>query len=452
MNELPVSPPSMTNISTLANGLRVVSHHMPHVETTSLGVYVGVGARHETKDQQGLSHLLEHMAFKGTATRTAMAIAEEIEQVGGEINAATSLETTAYYARVLRGDEGLALDILADIIQNSTFDPTELARERDVILQEIAATQDSPDEIAYDLFQDAAFPDQPVGRPILGTPESVTRATADDLKGFLAQRYVPSQIVVSAAGAVNHDHLLRHATALFGSLGNTPTAPEISAEEPARYSGGARSSTRSFEQSHVLLGFEGPSYRAPTTFTAQVFSGLFGGGMSSRLFQEVREKRGLCYSIYASAWGLKDSGMFQIHASTGHAMVHELIDVIGSELEKVADIGPTEREVSRAKAQLKAGLLMSLESSGARAEQMARHLMVHNRLISAEELITRVDDVSVASVRAFAASLASSTPSVAVVGAGKKSAAFAKRAEVVMGRGGLAQNLAQTLAMKAAHA
>lgn len=426
-----------TTVSTLPNGLRVVTHHMPGVETSSLGVWIGVGARQETEQQQGLSHLLEHMAFKGTKSRTAMQIAEEIEQVGGEINAATSLETTAYYARTLKGDEGLALEILADILQNSTFDKGELEREREVILQEIAATQDSPDEIAYDLIQEAAFPGQAVGRPILGTPESVTAATSDDLHRFLAAHYQPHRMVVSAAGAVQHAAIERHVAALFGGLSSPVLAGAVDGEERARYVGGARSSKKPFEQSHVVMGFEGPSYRAPDAFTAQVFSGLFGGGMSSRLFQEVREKRGLCYSIYAAAWGLSDSGMFQIHAATGHPMVAELIDVIGSELASVAEAGPTLREVARAKAQLKAGLLMSLESSGARAEQMARHLLVHGRLIAPDELVGRVDAVTVEGVRMFAQTLAGGASSVAVVGSGKKSEVHAKRAQKVLNARGV---------------
>ena len=420
-----------TTVSTLKNGMRVVSHHMPHVETTSLGVWVGVGARHETKNQHGLSHFLEHMAFKGTKRRTAMEIAEEIEQAGGEINAATSLETTAYYARVLKGDEELALDIFADILQNSTFDETELGREREVILQEIAATQDSPEEIAFDLIQEAAFPDQPVGRPILGTPESVGAAGAADLRAFMSERYVAADMVVSAAGAIRHEDLERHARAQFGGLSRGSKAGAIDSV-PARYTGGARSSARTFEQSHVVLGFEGPSYKAEDVFTAQVFSGLFGGGMSSRLFQEVRERRGLCYAIYSSAWGLKDSGMFQIHAATGANMVEELIGVIGSELEGIADAGPSEREVQRAKAQLKAGLLMSLESSGARAEQMARHLLVHGRLIESEELVAKVEAVSAEGVKALARKITTAAPSVAVVGAGRKSAAHAKRAQTML--------------------
>ena len=437
-----------TTVSTLPNGLRVVTHAMPHVETSSLGVWVGVGARHETAQQQGLSHLLEHMAFKGTAKRSALEIAEEIEQVGSEINAATSLETTAYYARVLKGDEGLALEILADILQNSAFDPAELDREREVILQEIAATQDSPDEIAYDLIQEAAFPGQAVGRAILGTPQTVTAATADDLRSFLAANYQPQRMIVSAAGAVNHAAIERHARALFGGLPAANGRGSIP-EEPARYVGGARSSPKAFEQSHVLMGFEGPSYRADQAFTAQVFSGLFGGGMSSRLFQEVREKRGLCYAIYSSAWGLKDSGMFQIHAATGHGMVSELIDVIGAELSVIASAGPTEREVKRSKAQLKAGLLMSLESSGARAEQMARHLLVHGRLIEPRVLVAKVDAVTVEGVLAFAKTMAATAPCVAVVGSGKKSAGHAKHASRALGDTSAASAVTMTTATSA---
>lgn len=417
----------LTRLTTLENGLRIVTARMPHVETTSLGVWVGVGARHESLEQSGLSHLLEHMAFKGTDTRSAKDIAEQIEQAGGEINAATSLEQTAYYARVLKGDEAQALEILADILQNSTFEARELEREREVILQEIAATQDSPEEIAYDLVQEAAFPGQALGRPILGSPLSVKAASADDLRVFLAQHYRPQAMIVSAAGAVDHDELVRHAEAQFGALPKGD--PDAAAgEAKARYVGGVRSSQRVFEQSHVLLGFEAPAYGQDDAFTAQVFSGLLGGGMSSRLFQEVREKRGLCYAIYSSAWGLKDSGMFQIHAATGPGSVSELVDVVSSELAEAGESGPTEREVERAKAQLKAGLLMSLESSGARAEQMARHLLCHGRMIGPGELVEKVEAVDVAKVRTFAQRLVRQPPSVVVVGSGRKSGAHASRA------------------------
>ena len=418
-----------TEITTLANGLRVVSHHMPHLETLSLGVWVATGARHEKASEHGISHFLEHMAFKGTARRSAQAIAEEIENIGGELNAATSLENTAYFARVLKGDEGPALDILADILQHSMFDADELEREREVILQEIAATRDSPDDIAYDLLQEAAFPDQPVGRAILGTTATVKSFDRPSLEAFMAQHYSPERMVVSAAGAIHHDRFVRHAEALFGGL------PQQGARvgEAALYRGGVRASDRRFEQSHLLLGFEAPSYHAQDFFAAQVFSGLFGGGMSSRLFQEVRERRGLCYSIYSSAWALADTGLFSIHAATGADMMTELSEVVARELAQIARTGAGEAEIARAKAQLKAGLLMGLESSGARAEQMARHLIAYDRVLTTEELIQGVDRVGSGDVKTFADRLVAGAPSVAVVGSGRRSAGEAARFAGMLG-------------------
>lgn len=413
-------------ITTLANGLRIVTQTMPYMETVSLGLMVGAGARHETERENGISHFLEHMAFKGTRRRSAQQIAEEIEEVGGELNAATSLENTTYYARVLKGDEGVALGLIADILQNSVFARTELEGERQVILQEIAATLDSPDDIAYDLLHDAAFPKQPVGRAILGTPESVGRLTSGDLKGFLRRRYSPENMVLSAAGAVHHARFVRHAEALFGGLSGSGRA---GGEKPAKYVGGTRVSGKSFEQSHLLIGLRSPSYRDDDYIAAQVFSGLFGGGMSSRLFQEVREKRGLCYAIYSTAWGLKDAGLFGIHAATGADLMGELIDVVGAELKRAADEAPTEAELSRAKAQLKAGLMMSLESSSSRAEQLARNLLCHGRILSAEELIASVDDVTADRVRELAGELMQYDPAIVVVGSGRQSRKHARHAE-----------------------
>jgi len=416
---------ALTNVSTLRNGMRVVTHHMPHVETVSLGIWVAAGARHEAEDQHGISHLLEHMAFKGTARRTAASIAEEIEAVGGELNAATSLETTAYYARILKEDVGLALDILADILQAPRYSEDELEREREVILQEIAGTRDSPDELAYELLQEAAFPAQPLGRPILGTADSVTRFTAQDLRLFLTTHYTPDRMVLSAAGNLRHDDIVRHAEALFaGMIGGSGQR-----FDPALYVGGARTSPKPFEQSHLVMGFAGPSYRTTEFYTGQVFSGLFGGGMSSRLFQEVREKRGLCYAIYSSMWALADTGMFGVHAATGHDAMGELIDVVGKEFAKAAAEAPSIAEVARAKAQIKAGLLMGLESSGARAEQMARQLLLFGRLVETAELVEKIEGVTPEATRAFAEGLIAGPASVAVVGAGPTSAAYATQAE-----------------------
>jgi predicted Zn-dependent peptidase len=326
---------------------------------------------------------------------------------------------------MLKADLALALDILADILQIPRYAEDELEREREVILQEIAATRDSPDELAYELLQEAAFPEQAIGRPILGTAASVKRFAATDLRAFLAANYGAKRMVLSAAGNVDHDDLVRHAEAQFGRL-NGGLGGRF---EPARYVGGTRTSAKPFEQSHLVMAFAGPSYREQDFYTAQVFSGLFGGGMSSRLFQEVRERRGLCYSIYSSCWALADAGLFGVHAATGTAMMTKLIDVVGEQFRRAAETVPEAAELARSKAQLKAGLLMGLESSSARAEQMARQLLLFDRLIGTQELVERVEGVTAEATRSLAAKLlGEAQPSVVVVGAGRKGAAFARAA------------------------
>jgi predicted Zn-dependent peptidase len=418
-----------TNETRLANGLRVISHRMPSLESVSMGIWVGVGARHETAAQHGISHLLEHMAFKGTSRRSARDIAEEIEAVGGELNAATGLETTAYFSRVLPADIGLALDILADILQRPRHAEEELDREREVILQEIAATRDSPDEIAYEMLQELAFPDQSIGRPILGTAKSVKGFQPADLRSFLEANYGANRMILSAAGKIEHGELVRHAEALFGGM-NGGSGGRF---EPARYGGGTRTSAKPFEQSHLLVAFEGPSYGQEGYYTAQVLSALFGGGMSSRLFQEVRERRGLCYSIYSSYWALADAGLFAVHAATGPELMASLIEVVAGELRRAAAESPAQSEVARAKAQIKAGMLMGLESSSARAEYMARQLLLFDRLIDTKEIVARIEAVTPEAVRDLAARLVSqSKPSVTVVGAGRKGATYAHMAERLM--------------------
>jgi len=401
------------SVTALANGFRVISHHMPHLETTSLGVWVGAGTRSEDLRLNGISHLLEHMAFKGTARRTTRQIAEEIESVGGELNAATSLETTAYYARVMKGDLALAVDLIADIVRDPRFDESELAREKEVILQEIAAAEDSPDDVAHDLAQDVAFPDQALGRPILGTPNSVGAFAPSDLTSYMMANYVPGSMVLAAAGGVDHGELVRLADTSFGDM-----APaEAPVPSPARYVGGSRHSGRPFEQAHMVLAFEGPSYHTDAMYAGQLLSSILGGGMSSRLFQEAREARGLCYSIYSYAWGLSDSGLFGIHAATGPEQVSELANVIWDELDRIADTAVGDEELARAKAQLKCGLLMSLESSGSRAEQIARQTLVFGAPRDLDELVDKVDSVDKESVRDLAGTIIlSSRPSVSAVG------------------------------------
>jgi len=398
--------------SELANGLTVVSHAMAEVETVSLGIWIGAGSRSEAIGEHGVAHFLEHMAFKGTARRSAQDIAEEIEAVGGELNAATGVDSTAYYARVLRKDLPLALDILSDIILSPRFDRSELARERDVILQEIAASMDSPEDIVFDLVQDAAFPDQAVGRPILGTAVSVSRFKRAHLGSYLSAHYHGPNMVIAAAGAVDHAGLVAEAERRLGSLDPTATPDPTG----AIYGGGARRLAKSFEQTHLVLAFEAPPYRHADYFTAQICAGALGGGMSSRLFQEVRERRGLCYAIYAFSSGLSDSGMFAIHAAGGPDRAHELFAVIREELVKAAEEGFREDEVARVKAQLKMGLLAGLESSSARAEQLARQILIHGRPLSTQELIERVEKVEASDLQALVERLLVSPLSLATVG------------------------------------
>src|SRR5215210_4939592 len=345
-------------VTRLKSGLVVITDAMPHLHSASLGVWVGSGSRDERSDEHGISHLLEHMAFKGTSRRSARQIAEEIEAVGGDLNAATSVETTAYYARVLKDDVPLALDVLSDILADPTYDPEELRREQNVIVQEIGAAEDTPDDLVFDLLQSTAFPNQPVGRPILGTRETVCSFT------------------------------------------------------------GARLGTRELEQVHLALALEGVPQRDPSLYSLQVFTNVLGGGMSSRLFQELREVRGLCYAIYTYHSPYSDTGVFGLYAGTDANDAPELMQVVLDEIAEAAE-NLNETEVARAKAQMKAGLLMALESSSARAEQLARQIIAYNRPIPLEEIVAKVEAVTVKSARAAGrALLARRQPALAALGTG----------------------------------
>jgi len=399
-------------VTRLPTGLVVVTDAMPHLQTASLGCWVTCGSRNEHPDEHGISHFLEHMAFKGTARRTARQIAEEIEAVGGDLNAGTGIETTAYYARVLKADIGLALDVLSDILAHPTFDPDEIARERNVIVQEIGAVEDTPDDLVFEHLQATAFPGQPVGRSVLGTKATVRSFDAKRLRAYLARNYRAPGMVVAAAGAVRHDEVAAEAERRFsGFVG--PAAP---AAEPARFCGGAFTEKRDLEQVHIALALEGVAQRDPAIYSLQVFTNVLGGGMSSRLFQEVRELRGLCYSIYAFHAPYVDTGMFGLYAGTDAIDAPELMQVVVDEIAAAADT-ITETEVGRAKAQMKAGLLMALESSGTRAEQLARQIIVHGRPIPMDEIVCKVDAVTVESTRAAGRALiARSRPAVAALG------------------------------------
>ena len=383
--------------SELANGLRVVSHAMPHLETASIGVWVDAGARHEMPDEHGMAHFLEHMAFKGTERRSARAIAEEIEAVGGDLNAATSMETTAYFARVLKDDLPLALDILSDILLNPVFDDSEIGREKDVISQEIAAVHDMPDDLVFDFVQETAFPGQSIGRPILGTHVTVASFSRDGLLRYRARHYHPKAMVLGATGKVDHDDLVAKAEAAFGHL--SPGGPQSLAS--ARYVGGASHVPRDTEQVHVVLAYEGNSYHDPLVYTGQIFANALGGGMSSRLFQSIREERGLAYSIFAFSSSYRDTGLFGIYSATAPDRLEALLEAVQGELTSALK-ELTDAEIDRARTQLKAGLLMSLESSSARLEQIARQMIAFGRVVPIDEIIGKIDAIDREKVREFA--------------------------------------------------
>lgn len=382
-------------VTKLKSGLTVVTDDMPHLQTASLGVWIGAGSRNELPQEHGIAHMLEHMAFKGTKRRNARQIAEEIEAVGGDLNAATSVESTGYFARVLKADVPLALDVLSDILTEPTFVPEEVAREQGVIVQEIGAVGDTPDDLVFERLQETAFPDQPIGRAILGTPETVRSFDGAALRGYLSRNYRAPDMVVVGAGAVTHEQIVAEAEQRLGSFAG-PANPK---PEAATFGGGTRLESRDLEQVHIALALEGLPARDPEIHALQVFTGALGGGMSSRLFQQVREQRGLCYTIQAFHMPYVDTGMFALYAGTDAADVPELMRVSVAEIADATET-LTEAEVARVKAQMKAGLLMALESSEARASQLARQMLIHGRPIPLEEIIAKVDAVTVERARA----------------------------------------------------
>ncbi|WP_240200365.1 M16 family metallopeptidase [Paracoccus methylovorus] len=385
---------------------------MPGLHSASIGIWVNAGCRDERAEQNGIAHFLEHMAFKGTARRSALEIVESIENVGGYINAYTSRDVTSYYARVLAGDVELALDVISDIVMNPVFDGREIEVERGVILQEIGQALDTPDDVIFDWLQEAAYPDQPMGRTILGPAERVSGFNRNDLSGFIGEHYGPERMIIAAAGAVDHDRILRQAEAIFGHL----SSRALTTREPARWQGAEARRIKKLEQAHFALAFEGPGYQAPDFYAAQIWTSVLGGGMSSRLFQKLREEKGLCYSIFAQSGFHDDTGMVTIYAGTSGEQIADLANLTVDELKRSAE-DMTEVEVARARAQLKAGLLMGLESPTGQAERMARSLAIWGRVPDPAEVAERIDAVTVADIRLHAERLiAGARPALALYG------------------------------------
>ena len=311
------------NVTTLDNGFRIVSEEMSGLKSASVGIWINTGGRNETLKQNGIAHFLEHMAFKGTRSRSALDIAQAIENVGGYINAYTSKEMTAYYARVLENDVPLAIDVISDILLNPIFDQRELETERGVILQEIGQSLDTPDDVIFDWLQEAAFPDQPLGRTILGPSELVKNFSREDLLEFVSEQYGPEQMVLSAAGSVDHEKIVSQVKLLFDKKEPISKTAMIW----SKYNGGEKQVDKNLEQAHFALAFEAPGYRDAMIYTSQIYSIALGGGMSSRLFQEIREKRGLCYTIFAQGGAYSDTGLLTIYSGTSADSLRDLSDI-----------------------------------------------------------------------------------------------------------------------------
>nr|WP_295662464.1 pitrilysin family protein [Polymorphobacter sp.] len=401
-----------TQLTTLANGVRVVTRSMPHVETVALGLHVDTGARSETEATNGVAHLLEHMVFKGTATRSARRIAEEIEDVGGSLNAYTARDMTVFHARLLSGDTRLGMEMIADLVRAPRFDEDELEREKAVVLQELGEARDTPDDIVFDHLQAAAFPNQSIGRSILGSEASIAALTSSDLRNWLDVQYRGGSCIVAAAGKVDHDALVTLSEALFGDL-----APGVRPDTaPAVFAPGVIHDRRKFEQAHLTLGLPAPGLHDPDFDAIALFVTAAGGGASSRLFQELREERGLAYSVYASTTPYADAGLFSVYLATAKKDAAVAMDLA---VKVLADTAAALRpdELARAKAQVRAGVLMSLESPGGWAEYLARQLLAHGYVKTPADIVARIEAVDLDAVRAAAGRMIAGPYAVADVGA-----------------------------------
>ena len=398
----------------LNNGLTVATDNINGFETISLGLFVNIGSVNENQKQIGVSHFLEHMAFKGTEKRTALQISYDIESVGGFINAYTSKEVTAFHVKVLKNDVKLAVDIITDIVQNSTFDEIEFNKERGVIIQEIRQLNDAPDDYVFDMFQAKCFDNEKLGTQILGSEEDILSFSPNDLHSYLSSKYSTDKMILTASGGINHEDLV--------GLTNefTPNMKKFETEvvEKQNYKGGFIFKKKKLEQTHLILGFEGLNHTHENKYDLCVLSTILGGGMSSRLFQEVREKRGLVYSVFSFASNYKDTGAFGIYAACEDDKAKEVIDITKNELEKIRfDI--TEEELKKAKTQIKASLLMGLESSSARMERLANQYLLQNRISSPNEVVEKIDIISIDSLKKLSNNIFNTKPTLAVIGNGR---------------------------------
>ncbi len=398
-------------ITTLPNGLRVASETMPSVRTAAVGVWVDGGSRSENAETNGISHMLEHMAFKGTPRRSARDIAEEVEASGTYINAYTSREETGYHLRILPESLPLAVDILADILLRPLLKEEDVKLESQVILQEIGEAQAQPEDVIYERFQETAFPEQPLGKPVAGTPERVLGFAGKDLRTHMEKHYRADRMVLAAAGDIQHENLVALARELFDELPGGSPPPH----EPAIYAGGTVRVPWDIQHVHLALGFEGIPYDDPDYYALQLFAAILGGGMSSRLFQEIREKRGLAYSVHAYSSSYRDSGTFSIHAGANAKDAEEVLKIICQMLRETKE-GFLPEELARVTAQALSGLLMAEESCAGCTDSLAQQLLVFERPIGIDENMHRIREVDENAICQVAERVLSSNPTFATLG------------------------------------
>lgn len=404
--------------TVLPNGLRILTEAIPAMRSVSFGVWVAVGSRDESANLGGVSHFLEHLLFKGTRRRSALDISAAIEAVGGETNAFTAKEYTCYYARVLDADLPLAIDVICDLVTDSVLDPADVETERGVILEEIAMHDDEPGDEVHDLFTRSIYGDHPLGRLISGTPQTISPMTRRQIQGFYRRRYLPPSIVVAAAGNLDHAKVVRRVRAAFAAfdapgepVAHRPAAPPVAVREPE-----TTVKSKDTEQAHLVLGCPGIGRLDDRRFALGVLNNVLGGGMSSRLFQEIREKRGLAYSVYSYTCQYADSGFFAVYAGCAPGKVDEVLDLTRATLAEFAAGGITDAELARGKGMLKGSMVLGLEDTGSRMSRLGKGELLYDELLSIDELLSRVDAVGADEINAVAADLLNRPTSLAVIG------------------------------------